>query len=478
MKMTIPTGSRLTRGRENWNIWMRLCRDILQASGDWGAITEDYSNFEIEEDSDSDDEELALDVSDSAQKHGITPMKQESFGKQLFQQTTKQKNKQILINKKIEKQDARARTIIRNSIDMQTFEYSTSKCATARQLWEKLMPTEQLTDSEIQRMIAADLSLETYSENEFGLVDKMYEIVNKAELIHSDNKDKSTMYEVQAIKAVMLSLEGDRLRFFEVIAAMNALHTPQTVSEFEIHFSKLLKREKEVKQHNQRRNKPRTAAYNASSSQDHDERHCTYCSKNGHTSDYCFQRQRDEGKGGGKGKGKGKGKGSKGKGKGKGKGGKGAKGNRNNPTANTCYGAVSFAAHTEHMSLLTHTPAVRQVRTRPYHHRPKQRAWEAKQEVLVDESLFKEEVEAVVDKIADEIKGDLDSDSDNPALISSSDNEEDGSEADGRRERLSKLHERVHEHMPHTTPRPNSEYVVGVHDQCVEHDDTDSDNQA
>lgn len=72
MKMTVPTGSRLTRDRDNWNIWMRLCRDMLQASGDWGAITGDYSNFEIEEDSDSDDEELTLNVSEAAQKHGQT----------------------------------------------------------------------------------------------------------------------------------------------------------------------------------------------------------------------------------------------------------------------------------------------------------------------------------------------------------------------------------------------------------------------
>ena len=109
------------------------------------------------------------------------------------------------MNKMIEKQDARARTIIRNSIDMQAFEYSTHACVTAKQLWDKLIPTEQLTDSEIQRMITADLSIDTYS-NELELLDKMYEIVNKAELIHSDNKDKSTMYEVQTIKAVMLSV--------------------------------------------------------------------------------------------------------------------------------------------------------------------------------------------------------------------------------------------------------------------------------
>jgi len=57
--------------------------------------------------------------------------------------------------------------------------------------------------------------------------------VNKAELVYSDNKDKATMYEVQTIKAVMLSVEEQRLRFFELIAAMNAQHTPQTVSEFE-----------------------------------------------------------------------------------------------------------------------------------------------------------------------------------------------------------------------------------------------------
>ena len=81
MKLTVPTGSRLQRDRDNWNIWMRLCRDMLQASGDWGAITGDYSNFE--EDSGS-DEDLTLDVSGSDQKNGSTPMKQE-FGKQVKQ---------------------------------------------------------------------------------------------------------------------------------------------------------------------------------------------------------------------------------------------------------------------------------------------------------------------------------------------------------------------------------------------------------
>ena len=95
MKLTVPTGSRLKRDRSNWNIWMRLCRDILQASGDWGAITEDYSNFEIEEDSDSDDEELTLDVSDSAQKHGQTPLKlEESFVSHLNKDSNKQRKKE------------------------------------------------------------------------------------------------------------------------------------------------------------------------------------------------------------------------------------------------------------------------------------------------------------------------------------------------------------------------------------------------
>ena len=82
MKLTVPTGSRLKRDRSNWNIWMRLCRDMLQASGDWGAITGDYSNFE--EDSGS-DEDLTMDTS-GLEKHRQTPVKLEaSFGKQLKQ---------------------------------------------------------------------------------------------------------------------------------------------------------------------------------------------------------------------------------------------------------------------------------------------------------------------------------------------------------------------------------------------------------
>ena len=75
----------------------------------------------------------------------------------------------------------------------------------------------------------------------------MYEIVNKANLVVRDS-DKATMYEVQTIKAVLLNLEDQRLRFFELIAHMNGLHTPQTVSEFETHFSKVLKRESKTTQ--------------------------------------------------------------------------------------------------------------------------------------------------------------------------------------------------------------------------------------
>ena len=54
MKINVPTASKLQRDRSNWNTWMRLCRDILQAPGDWGAVTQDYSIFDVDSGSDED----------------------------------------------------------------------------------------------------------------------------------------------------------------------------------------------------------------------------------------------------------------------------------------------------------------------------------------------------------------------------------------------------------------------------------------
>ena len=98
MKLTVPAASKLKRDRSNWNIWMRLCRDMLQASGDWRAITEDYSNFESDSGS---DEDITLDVGDDLGSSS-TPVKQEGFGKQLkhrIKQSNKRKKLQRLLEK-------------------------------------------------------------------------------------------------------------------------------------------------------------------------------------------------------------------------------------------------------------------------------------------------------------------------------------------------------------------------------------------
>ena len=64
---------------------------------------------------------------------------------------------------------------------------------------------------------------------------------------------------------------------------------------------------------------------------------------------------------------------------------------------------------------------MRKVRTLPYHTRPKQKARKDELAVMVNERWFQDEVEAVVNNAVAERKAALDTDSDNPDLISSSD---------------------------------------------------------
>ena len=74
--------------------------------------------------------------------------------------------------------DAKARTIIRNSIDAKAFERSTYDCKTAHELWIALKPTEAYTEEEIHRALGR-VRIETCS-NDMELVERMYDVVNKA----------------------------------------------------------------------------------------------------------------------------------------------------------------------------------------------------------------------------------------------------------------------------------------------------------
>ena len=66
----------------------------------------------------------------------------------------KMRKKEQEYEKMKKKMDAKARTIIRNSIDAKAFERSTYDCKTAHELWKTLQPTEAYTEEEIHRALS------------------------------------------------------------------------------------------------------------------------------------------------------------------------------------------------------------------------------------------------------------------------------------------------------------------------------------
>ena len=65
----------------------------------------------------------------------------------------KMRKKEQEYEKMKKKMDAKARTIIRHSIDAKAFERSTYDCKTAHKLWKTLQPTEAYTEEEIHRAL-------------------------------------------------------------------------------------------------------------------------------------------------------------------------------------------------------------------------------------------------------------------------------------------------------------------------------------
>jgi hypothetical protein len=109
----------------------------------------------------------------------------------------------------------------------------------------------------------------------------------------------------------------------------------------------------------------------------------------------------------------------------------------------------------------------RKAKTLPYHTRPKQKAWNDELAVMVKEQWFQEAVDAVINTDTDSDNPDLVSSSDDscPDLLTSSEDDEDDDAAD-RRDRLSKLRKRAN---PHTvTFSLVGHAVVGADGLCVE----------
>ena len=126
-------------------------------------------------------------------------MKREKKMKKMMKREKKKKNKFELQKKKM---DAKARTAIRNSIDAKAFERSTFDCKTAYELWTTLKPTEAYTEEEIHRALSR-VRIETCS-NDMELVERMYDVVNKAQYAMPD---KRKQYETQAVQAALLNLK-------------------------------------------------------------------------------------------------------------------------------------------------------------------------------------------------------------------------------------------------------------------------------
>ena len=122
--------------------------------------------------------------------------------------------------------DAKARTIIRQTIDMSAFEDSTHSCETAKQLWGKLKPQHQLTEPEIQRMIASQLQIKHYPRK-LDLVNKMHEVFNKAASAVGRNKARMHQVQIDNVVTNRLNLEDQKLRFFELFG--KRWHTTNSV---------------------------------------------------------------------------------------------------------------------------------------------------------------------------------------------------------------------------------------------------------
>ena len=169
----------------------------------------------------------------------------------------KREKRQRRFEEKKRRIDAKARTIIRSTIDAKAFERSTYDCKTAYQLWEALKPGEAYTEEEIHRSLTR-VRMEMCT-NEMELLERMYEVTNKAAIAVPDKREQ---YETQAVKEALLNLKQPthKFRFMELLFHMTDDNTPQTVSEFEKQFMKIIKEEKEVEQHNRHNQSSRQAA--------------------------------------------------------------------------------------------------------------------------------------------------------------------------------------------------------------------------
>ena len=150
--------------------------DHLQASGCEQAISSDFSQlaYDSVSDSDSSDKDFEDDFSSftlggERRKHDPYPQTSPTTSqeqqleakisallqsKKKARQQKRKEKKRAKKKKKFEEKkrqmDARARTLIRSTIDAKAFAPSTFECETAYDLWTALQPAEGYTEEEVQ----------------------------------------------------------------------------------------------------------------------------------------------------------------------------------------------------------------------------------------------------------------------------------------------------------------------------------------
>ena len=266
---SFPKYARLERDKGNYPVWRRHIYDVLQASGCEQAITQEFAFLSCDssdssssgEDSGSDGDELRRTLSSlRLGKHdpqpSPTPSQDDKHerAKKLFASFSKAGKKERGREKKRRKKkkkfeetktrmDARARTAINSTIDSKAFAASTMSCHTAYQLWEELKPTEAYTEEDVHRSLDK-VRIELCS-NDMELCERMHNVVNKVAFILPG---ETKQYETRVVKAALLNLKQSKhkLRFLDLLVHMSQRDTPQTVTEFEGQFLKIIKEEKEV----------------------------------------------------------------------------------------------------------------------------------------------------------------------------------------------------------------------------------------
>ena len=175
--LTFPSWARLKRDKGNYQTWRKHVFDYLQASGCEQAISPDFSQLAYDSDSDSDASDTDLDDDFSSFTLGGEQRKHDPFpqasptssqeqleakisallqSKKKARQQKRREKKRAKKKKKFEEKkrqiDAKARTLIRSTIDAKAFAPSTHDCETAYDLWMALQPAEGYTE-EVHRAL-------------------------------------------------------------------------------------------------------------------------------------------------------------------------------------------------------------------------------------------------------------------------------------------------------------------------------------